>query len=173
MREDKKIDTVDLTKEILKKGSCVRVPIVGSSMFPLFRKGDVIIIEPVDIEQIVLGDIIVYQREDKIFAHRLVKRYIDNGKTTFMTKGDTFSECDKPFFSEDVLGRVSATERKGQLLRINSGLYGALNSFCAKISPFSRWIYPPLRKIRRMTNRIKNRYADQRPINTLSYKTKD
>lgn len=133
-------------------------------MFPLFRKGDIIFIEPIDIEQISIGDIIVCQRRDRMAAHRLMKKYIDNRKIVLVTKGDTFSEFDEPLDSEDMLGKVTVIERKGRRLRINNGLYGVINTFCAKLSPYSKWIYPPLRKIKHGVYKIK---VDMRPEDLL------
>lgn len=153
MREHKKIDSLNLSKEILSRGNCVRIPIVGSSMYPLLRKGDIIFIKPVDIKQISSGDIIVCQRGRRMAAHRLMKKYIDNGRIVLVTKGDSFSGFDELLYSEDVLGKVTAIERKGRCLRINNGLYGVINIFCAKLSPFSKWIYPPLRKIKKRMNK--------------------
>ena len=117
-------------------------------MYPLFRKGDSIFIEPIDIKQISVGDIIVCQRGKRMVAHRLMKKYIDNGRMMLLTKGDTFPEFDEAVYSENLLGKVTVIERRGRRISINKGLYGAINIFCAKLSPFSKWIYPSLRKIK-------------------------
>lgn len=170
--EYKRVDSLNLSKEILNKGGIVRIPTIGSSMYPLFREGDNLFIEPVDRERISIGDIIVCQRGRRMVAHRLMEKYIDNGRTMFVTKGDTFTGFDDPFFSEDVLGKVTAIERKGRRIMINEGLYGAINIFCAKLSYFSKWVYLPLRKIKHKIDNIKNRYANRRPAGELSCKTK-
>jgi len=170
--EHKKVDSLRLGKKILERGSRVRISIVGSSMYPLLRKGDNIFIEPTDAKKASVGDILVCQRGEKMYAHRLMKKYVNNGKTILVTKGDSFSEFDAPLYSQDVLGKVTAIERKGRYIRINNGLYGAINLFCARLSLFSKWIYPILRQIKHRINRIKNRYADRNPISALSGKTK-
>jgi len=167
----KRIDSLNLSREILNRGGDVRIPVVGSSMWPLIKTGDIIFIEPVDIEQISIGDIIVCRRGRRMVAHRLMKKYIDNGRTVLVTKGDTFCGFDSPFFSEDVLGKVRAIERRTRRIMINEGLYGVINIFCAKISYFSKWIYPPLRKVKHRIDNIKNRHANRRPAGELSCKT--
>ena len=128
-------------------------------MYPLFKKGDFIFIEPVDIKHVSVGDIIVCRRGRRMAAHRLIKICRDSGRKILVTKGDTFSEFDEPVYSENVLGRITAIERRGRHISINRGLYGVINIFCAKLSPFSKWIYPPLRRIKCGINKIKNRYA--------------
>lgn len=160
VREHKKIDSLNLSKEILRRKSIVRIPVVGSSMYPLLRKGDNIFIEPVDVRQVLVGDIIVCQQGHRMSAHRLMKKYVDNNKrVVLVTKGDSFSEFDGSLYSEDVLGKVTTIERKGRRIMIDEGLYGAMNIFFAKLSPFNKWIYPSLRKIKHTINRIKDRYA--------------
>jgi len=168
MVKDKKVDSLNLSKEILGRGSSVRIPVIGSSMYPLFRKGDNIFIEPVGIERISIGDVIVCQRGKRMVAHRLMKIYQNNERITLVTKGDTFPDFDDPIYPEEVLGKVVAVERNGRLIRLNRGLGRLANFVLAKISPFSRWIYPSLRKIRHTLFRGKRKVEDEYLVSLIA-----
>jgi signal peptidase len=134
----KKIGSLELSREILRRGKNLRIPIVGESMYPIFKRGDIIIIKPVKIEDLSVGDVVLYQSGKRMVAHRLIKKCINNGKMTFVMKGDSFPDFDPPVYPEDVIGKVIAIEREERTLRLDRGLNKLMNIFCAKISPFQK-----------------------------------
>lgn len=144
----KKVASLELSQRILEKGYSVRIPVVGGSMFPLLRSGNTIIFEPMEVSKISIGDIIVYGRGRRIVAHRLVKGYQENGRVVLVTKGDSSSSLDPSIYAEDVLGKVVSVERKGCRIRLDKGIGSLIDFICARIFPFSSWIYPVLRKVK-------------------------
>lgn len=84
---------------------------IGSnSMVPEYSRGDAVIIEkftPDEINQIQVGDIIVYKHNDIIITHRVVKMNKNENKVVFKTKGDN-NEIEDGFNvqSSDVIGVV-------------------------------------------------------------------
>lgn len=62
--------------------------ITTESMEPYIKKDDIIITKNVKQEQIKEGDVISFERNEKIITHRVVKINDSNGKITFVTKGD-------------------------------------------------------------------------------------
>ncbi|MBO4412702.1 MAG: signal peptidase I [Clostridia bacterium] len=63
------------------------VIVVGGSMEPTFKRGDVILIKKIPQEQIKVGDILTYQlsKNDKYCTHRIIE-IDENGN--FKTQGD-------------------------------------------------------------------------------------
>ncbi|MEA3432197.1 MAG: signal peptidase I [candidate division WOR-3 bacterium] len=164
----KKIDSLELSKEILNRGNRVRIPVIGVSMFPLFKTGDIILFEPLTHSDVSIGNVIVYKQGERMVAHRLMKIYQNNERITLVTKGDTFPDFDDPIYPEEVLGKVVAVERNGRLIRLNRGLGRLANFVLAKISPFSRWIYPSLRKIKHNLFRGKRKIEDEYLVSLIA-----
>ena len=68
------VDSTALACEILKLGHRVRIPTIGTSMYPHIRFGEVIHVEPVGISGLVVGDIVVYTSDRRMVAHRVIRR---------------------------------------------------------------------------------------------------
>lgn len=69
---------------------------VGSeSMSPTINKGDAIILKKVNSKtELEKGDIIAFQKDDKIIVHRIEEVTVSNGKRVYITKGDANKEID-------------------------------------------------------------------------------
>lgn len=84
---------------------------IGSgSMSPKIEKGDVVILKRVKTEKIKTlkkGDILVYNHENKIIVHRIVKKVYVDGNYSFITKGDNNNARDGWVVKgSDVIGMV-------------------------------------------------------------------
>lgn len=80
---------------------------IGQSMSPLIRSGDQILIEPIDVRNCAIGDIVLfYDVEGKeLILHRLLNNQ-------FITKGD-FSLISEEMKKETFVGRALAYKRNG------------------------------------------------------------
>jgi hypothetical protein len=163
----------ELSKEILGKGNCLRFQACGGSMHPFIKNGQIIQVRPTKISEINSGDIIFYRNlDDRMIVHRVIKKYRKNGKIVLLTKGDSTSEFDEYVYPENILGKVVAIEKNNKAIRIDKGLLKWVNTFLAKFSPFSKWIYFLPLRIKHRINRIKNRYASRRPVSPFTCKAK-
>lgn len=148
------IEFLELSNKILSKGSCLRFRARGGSMHPFIRDGDVLKVEPAEVSEIKLGDVIFYRTGSRPVAHRVIRKVSENGKAFLVTKGDSSPSSDQPVYPEDLLGKIVAVERNGLDLRLDSRLARLINLLWVRISPFSRYIYPPIRKLKRNIRRI-------------------
>lgn len=91
------------------------MPIVGTSMEPMLKLGDLIVIGSVDPPQVKEGDVIVFNvpgliREKynypAVVAHRVIKVINDSGSISFRTKGDNTGEDPFTVLSSDLRGQV-------------------------------------------------------------------
>ncbi len=83
------------------------VAIASNSMVPTFERGDAIILEKIDKQDIEEGDVIVFKRNEVLVAHRVVKTKDDSSKIYFYTKGDANASVDVGYRAEeDVIGIV-------------------------------------------------------------------
>ena len=77
----------------------------GVSMEPTFRDGDKVKVEPVEAENIKVGDIIVFDK-DILVCHRILGRFKKDGKIYFWEKGDNSNGIG--YVSEDeIIGRAA------------------------------------------------------------------
>lgn len=132
-----------LTREMLSHGFYLRLKGRGTSMYPFVQTGDTLLIQPKNLNELCIGDIVFYRRSESQFvAHRLIKK-IDS--TILITKGDNMATIDEPVRIEQVLGRVTSVERDGRYRSLDTGLNRFLGRCLARFSPISRWIRPILR----------------------------
>ena len=85
--------------------------VTSDSMFPTLKPNDIIIVEPVGIDEINKGDIIAFDSHTEgigIIAHRAVDIFEKEGKIGIDTKGDHLDEPDLwTVYDEDLVGIVT------------------------------------------------------------------
>ena len=124
-------------------------------MRPLIRDGDVIHISPVENSSLKTGDVVLYSTEgNKVIVHRIIRIYRKDGKMTLLVKGDATSGFADKVDVQNVLGKVTALERKGCKKRLDTKFYQSIGLFLAGISPFSKWIYPVGSLVKRSGRKI-------------------
>jgi len=64
----------DLMTELLRRGNRVRFRAIGASMQPTIEDGELIKVAPMAPESVKRGDILLYQSESGVHAHRVVGR---------------------------------------------------------------------------------------------------
>jgi len=100
--------------------------IMTGSMEPLIPVGSLILVEQVPPETIEPGDIIVFQLDEFVVAHRVIRNQIVVGE--FVTKGDAnYMEDINPVSYSSVIGRVKFhVARMGQFMSIYTTPVGKL-----------------------------------------------
>jgi signal peptidase I len=105
---------LDLTAEVLYSFGKVRLRLAGISMLPTLWPGDLLTIEPVDIEQVMRGHLVLYMRENRLVVHRAVECVGGKEQCLWTTRGDALFRTDHPVTAEELLGRVVKVSRCGQ-----------------------------------------------------------
>jgi len=85
--------------------------VTSDSMFPTLKPNDIIIVEPVGIDEINKGDIIAFDSHTKgigIITHRAIEIFEQDGKIGIDTKGDHLDEPDLwTVLDDDLVGIVT------------------------------------------------------------------
>ena len=76
--------------------------VVSSSMEPVLKIGDKVTATPADIEELRIGQVVVYRRNSKYIVHRIVK--IEG--FVAVTAGDNVRKFDAPISVFDIVGIV-------------------------------------------------------------------
>ncbi len=137
--------------DLLKEGYIIRSWAVGESMAPSIKKGDLLVVKPITLEEAGIGEIVAFRKEEShsvLTTHRVVARGKDEGQRYLITKGDRNIYRDLPLSPQDVLGKVVGIERKGQLISLETPSYRLRGYLTARMS-LGMWILGVLkRKIR-------------------------
>jgi hypothetical protein len=110
LRRDLHAEGLELASEVLKSSGCVRIRVQGSSMLPNLRPGDEVELRSTPFHAAVIGNVVAYRREGRLFIHRVISR----DPQQLITRGDTLSRADVPVTEPEFLGSVSAVFRNGE-----------------------------------------------------------
>ena len=84
-------------------------------MYPTIRENEAITVEPVEPQDVKVGDIILYRFGDSVVAHRVMRIEKREGNASrFILREDTWGTLDEPVEAEQILGKVVSVERAGR-----------------------------------------------------------
>jgi signal peptidase I len=106
----------DLAGEVLRSSGKLRLRVTGWSMLPSVWPGDTLLIERVGREEVSEGDIVLFGRDRRLFAHRVVTKVDAPGNSRIITQGDGMPRPDAPLADSELLGRVTFIVRNGKLI---------------------------------------------------------
>ncbi len=136
---------------LLGEGYAIRCLAVGVSMSPFLKKGDLLMVQPIALDEPEVGEIVAFRRDEShsvLTTHRVVQIGKEGGRRYIITKGDRNIYRDFPLSPQDVLGKVVGIERKGQLISLETPSYRLRGYLIARLS-LGLWILGVLkRKIR-------------------------
>ncbi len=133
-----------LTAQLLAGGHGVRFQAGGESMRPFICSGDILEVVPVHGYKFQLGDVLLVETgEGRLLVHRVVRTRWSDGVRRYLVKGDACASPDGWFSAQQVLGKVTAVERRGQRAdltsrsqKVKSWLWAA----CTPFTPAFRWL---------------------------------
>ena len=91
--------------------ACLRV--LGGSMQPAIHPRDILVVAGCQIDDLRPRDVVLFARDGRLVAHRLIDVGIRAGRRVLVTRGDALWSADAPVDAGDLLGRVVAVGRRG------------------------------------------------------------
>lgn len=107
----------EIAAETLRSFGSLRLQVTGHSMLPFIWPGDTLVIKQCGFADIATGDIVLYCRQDRLFAHRVL-RIIGATEKQLINQGDALPNQDAPVSSAELLGRVSQIVRSGRCIHL-------------------------------------------------------
>jgi signal peptidase I len=135
-RETLALSDLPELRDLLLASGKVRLRIASRSMLPTLRPGDEIAVEPVPIEALQPGDLILFQGGRELVCHRLVAVF----EGALLTRGDAGSSAGERIAPHHVLGKVVKIRKRTLWLGFKVALQSAL------LPPLLRW----LRRLQRL-----------------------
>lgn len=116
---------LELLRAHVERGVSLRMSMLGYSMEPLIRSGDVLTVAPMPDREPRLGEVIAFvgTHGARLYVHRVVER----AASGWLMRGDNSSHADGVFSREAMVGRVVRVERRGRL--VDAGLNGTASVF--------------------------------------------
>jgi hypothetical protein len=103
---------IELAAALVRSVGRLRLAVVGSSMLPAIRPRDLLLIRRCALEAARVGDVVLFARADRLFAHRVISNH-----GALVTRGDAVRAPDGPIDSSEFLGRVERVVRRGRAFR--------------------------------------------------------
>jgi len=121
--------------EELRAGRAIELPVRGTSMLPLLRAGDVLVIEPARASSLRAGDVAFARRaaDGTWVAHRVL------ATAPLILRGDSCGDDDGALASDDVVGRVVAFRRGTVRVPLDGRLGRALALACPLVGKLYLW----------------------------------
>lgn len=98
---------IELAADSLRASGRLRMRVAGSSMLPAIRPGDLVSVRRCGPAQASIGDVVLFQRDGRLFAHRVVRLEAES----LVTRGDAVATDDPPVRATEFLGIVESTQR--------------------------------------------------------------
>jgi len=142
-----------IAERIRSNGSvCFRA--FGGSMFPWIRAADIVFARRCGIEQANIGEVVLFERDGRLFVHRVLRRTsAELGKNfhpALITKGDALDGADAPVSRDEFLGRVIRLNRNRRHIDLESFGHVLCGRLLAYLSPHTSLVYRPVRTIKNL-----------------------
>ena len=138
-----------LISEIMGKGS-LRIKMRGGSMFPYLRNGDIAYVKKISVEELKIGDVICFFKNEKLIAHRILKKGFKNGKNFFICKGDAMKDKDEIISVKNYFGKVIKIYRNNKEIYLNSLKRKIMNFFIPKIYYTTYYLFTLLKILKKL-----------------------
>jgi signal peptidase len=112
-----------LAVTILRAGRAVQFRARGTSMSPLVRDGDIVLVRPLNPRRARLGDVVLFtDGPGHVFLHRVVRKRRSRAGIGFTVQGDRLSQPDGVIPEAQVHGLVMAIDRQGVRIAVHGSL---------------------------------------------------
>ena len=122
-------------------GGSATIRVVARSMQPWVRLGDQVFVRRYDFSQIVPGNIILYERANRLFIQRVIRRIhrpnLEGDASFLIVKG----ESNAPVSVKEFLGRAIRIHRGNRHIDLESFSQTVLGVLLARVSGWSRLVF--------------------------------
>jgi hypothetical protein len=131
-----------------QSGERTLISITGRSMLPLLRAGDKVLVAH-GYSGVRRGDVIVFRRDGRLIAHRVLRTLENDSGRVFVTKGDNARDLDAPLGTSEIVGRVLAVRRGDRQLSLDTNTWRRIGWCIAVMSLAWTVLYKRARFLKR------------------------
>jgi hypothetical protein len=96
-----------LFAQVISRYGKAKLKALGTSMVPAIWPGDTLVVERQEAPGLLAGDVAVYMRYGRLFAHRVI-RVVQGPEISLVTRGDAMTWDDPLVLADEIVGRVVA-----------------------------------------------------------------
>jgi hypothetical protein len=100
-----------LAAEVLRTSGKLELRAMGVSMLPTLWPGDQLAVQSCRMDEVELGDLVLFMRQRRFFIHRAVGSFPVVNESLLIARGDCMPENDPPVRSSELLGRITGVQR--------------------------------------------------------------
>lgn len=130
-----------LLEEIVRSFNGIRLRVLGTSMAPSVLPGDVVSVRRVKLDEISVGEIVLFSRGGRFFVHRVVSTPTASKTSCLITRRDRLGHDDPPVNSWEILGRVVSIERGNRKVGISKSGSNRLMARLLQSSDRATYLY--------------------------------
>ena len=107
-----------LAAEVLVRHGECSLQVLGASMMPTLWPHDMVRIVKRPFEELGVGNIVLYERNNRFYLHRLRKIIPEGSSYVLIARGDALPHNDPPLPASHVLGVLAGVRRGDQMLTL-------------------------------------------------------
>lgn len=130
-----------LAEEVVRSFGEVRLRVLGTSMAPSVLPGDVVSVRQAKLEEMSVGEIVLFSRGGRFFVHRVVSTCAASAIPRLITRGDRLGCDDPPVNSSEFLGHVVSIERGNRSVAIRESGSNGLMARLLQSSDRATYLY--------------------------------
>ena len=123
----------------------------GYSMYPFLKSGSKVLVKRVGLDDLKVGDIVVYKTNGQTICHRVIGKCIEGIEVIVYARGDAASGVGEKVAQDMFLGKVIGITKNEQVIRVTGKYRDFINLLIVKLGPFInrliRIIKIPLRPV--------------------------
>ena|SRR5579862_3687154 len=100
-----------LAAEVLRTSGKLRLRAMGVSMLPTLWPGDQLAVQACRMDEIALGELVLFMRHGRFFIHRAVGALLIGNEALLIARGDCMPGEDLPVRKSELLGRITGVQR--------------------------------------------------------------
>lgn len=128
----------------------------GYSMWPFLKQGERVIVKKVPLEELKIGDIILYRENGQLVCHRLVKKIRSRDRHLLYARGDNSLSSSSLVEEGSYEGRAAGVLKNGKIIDLVNTRQFFINRSIVIIAPLiSRFI----NLIRPFYNKLKQNFT--------------
>lgn len=125
----------------------------GFSMWPFVKAKEKLLIKPDCFASLKVGDIVLYQHQENLVAHRLIKIAKRKNEKLFFVRGDNCTSSPERINEAMFRGRAVGIIREGKIVNLTTRKQLILNRLIVVFAPLAgrlfRWLKPLYKQIKR------------------------
>lgn len=149
----KQAELSSISNEVLERGGLFCFKAHGSSMYPFIRDGDILTVQPIEIETLTIGDVAFYRSAwDRVIVHRIVEKKITNGQCVLIMRGDSGLNTNEHVPVDQVLGRVMSIQRGQKIIQLDDKFWKLTSRLWITSYPLSTLFLRAVLRIKRVAS---------------------